>query len=249
MPRVRLSRPPSASTPRSSASAHGLPSPGERRDLRTVPDSWATGESRGLDSDLPRRMLERALQPQPPPPPPAPDGGVRCRRRAGLPWTVVCICKEKCAITELRESVALNSLVPYDMKHPIRVCENKRQSVTSLCVFKTKSPYIDVENLYPIFRGIQRQAPTTLALSLSCNLRSLPHNGVSKGGLGKVEGKGRGEVGPESTIRHTGYGLNGHDLPFLDWGMMKQSLVPLASHSPEETRVMILAWMHVYLDS
>jgi hypothetical protein len=54
--------------------------------------------------------------------PPAPDGSVRCRRRAGLQRTVVRICKEKCAITEHGESVALNSLAPYDMKHPIRVC-------------------------------------------------------------------------------------------------------------------------------
>ena len=122
----------------------------------------------------------------------------------GIPQTVVRICKEKCAITELGESVALNSLVPYDMKHPIRDCMNKRQSVSSLCVFKTKSPYIDVKHLYPILCGIQRQAPTTLALPLPCSLRSLPHKGVSKGGLQKNGGEGKGEVGSESTILHAG---------------------------------------------
>jgi hypothetical protein len=46
--------------------------------------------------------------------------------------------------------------------------------------------------------------------------------------LGKVKGR-EGEVGPESTIRHTGYGLNGHELPFLVWRMVKQGLVQLVS--------------------
>ena len=44
--------------------------------------------------------------------PPAPAGSVRCWRRAGLPRAVVRVCKEKCAITDLEESVALNSLDP-----------------------------------------------------------------------------------------------------------------------------------------
>jgi hypothetical protein len=115
-PRVRLSRPPSASTPRSSASAHGLPSPGEHRDLRTVPGSWAAGESRGLDSDA------RAGAPTAAPfPPPAPAGSVRCWRRAGLPRAVVRVCKEKCAIPDLEESVALNSLDPI-AREALRPC-------------------------------------------------------------------------------------------------------------------------------
>jgi hypothetical protein len=45
-------------------------------------------------------------------PPPAPAGSVRCWRRAGLPRAVMRVCKEKCAIPDLEESVALNSLVP-----------------------------------------------------------------------------------------------------------------------------------------
>ena len=120
-PRVRLSRPPSASTPRSSASAHGLPSPGEHRDLRTVPGSWATGESRGLSTRISREGCSSGRSDRSPLPPPAPAGSVRCWRRAGLPRAVMRVCKEKCAIPDLEESVALNSLVPYDMKHTIRV--------------------------------------------------------------------------------------------------------------------------------
>jgi hypothetical protein len=109
-PRVRLSRPPSASTPRSSASAHGLPSPGEHRDLRTAPGPPVShGDFRlGLAAKDARAGAPTAA----PFPPPAPAGSVRCWRRAGLPRAVVRVCKEKCAITDLEESVALNSLDP-----------------------------------------------------------------------------------------------------------------------------------------
>jgi len=70
-------------------------------------------------------------------PPPAPAGSVRCWRRAGLPRAVVRVCKEKCAIPDLEESVALNSLVPYDMKHTIRVCgKNASKRYPALCVQK-----------------------------------------------------------------------------------------------------------------
>ena len=54
-------------------------------------------------------------------PPPAPAGSVRCWRRAGLPRAVVRVCKEKCAIPDLEESVALNSLDPI-VREALRPC-------------------------------------------------------------------------------------------------------------------------------
>ena len=195
-PRVRLSRPPSASTPRSSASAHGLPSPGEHRDLRTVPGSWATGESRGLSTRISREGCSSGRSDRSPLPPPAPAGSVRCWRRAGLPRAVVRVCKEKCAIPDLEESVALNSLVPYDMKHTIRVCrKNASKRYPALCVQNKITIHRREETCIPSNRGIQRQAPTTIALPLSCSLRSLPHNGGLQGRFGEGGGKGRGRWG------------------------------------------------------
>ena len=182
---------------------------------------------------MPRRILERALRPQPPSPP-APAGSVRCWRRAGIPRAVVRVCKEKCAIPDLEESVALNSLVPYDMKHTIRVCgKNASKRYPALCVQNKITIHRREETCIPSNRGIQRQAPTTIALPLSCSLRSLPHNGGLQGRFGEGGGKGKGEVGPESTIGHTGYGLCGHDLPFHVWGMVKQNLLLLAPFSSD----------------
>ena len=99
-------------------------------------------------------------------PPPAPAGSVRCWRRAGLPRAVVRVCKEKCAIPDLEESVALNSLVPYDMKHTIRVCgKNASKRYPALCVQNKITIHRREETCIPSNRGIQRQAPTTLSLA------------------------------------------------------------------------------------
>ena len=89
------------------------------------------------------------------------------------------------------------------MKHTIRVCgKNASKRYPALCVQNKITIHRREETCIPSNRGIQRQAPTTIALPLSCSLRSLPHNGGLQGRFGEGGGKGKGEVEQESAFGH-----------------------------------------------